>query len=117
MVADYLVTGFTNQMSPHSIPNQNHMIKAYEILSLFNKEELFNKQVDQLSSGEKQIVMIARVMIQNPKIIIVDEPTANLDVKNQIIVLNEIKKLSQKGYTIIVITHNPGHALAQKGKH
>ena len=54
--------------------------------------------------------------MQNPEIIIVDDPTANLDVKNQIAVLNQIKKLSQQGYTILITTHNPGHAYSMGGK-
>ena len=60
--------------------------------------------------------MIARVLLQNPEIIIVDEPTANLDVKNQIAVLNQIQRLSQQGYTVLVTTHNPGHAYSLGGK-
>lgn len=116
LVADYLVTGFINQMAPFSKPNSEYVQRAYDILSSFGKRNLFNKQINQLSSGEKQIVMVARVLLQNPKIIIFDEPTANLDVKNQIIVLNQIKKLSRKGYTILVTTHNPGHAYSMGGK-
>lgn len=116
LVADYLVTGFINQMSPFSKPNSSYVNKAYEILSNFGKQKLFNKHIEQLSSGERQIVMIARVLLQNPEIIIVDEPTANLDVKNQIAVLNQIKKLSEQGYTVIVTTHNPGHAYSMGGK-
>lgn len=116
LVADYLVTGFINQMSPFSKPGGEYVQKAYEVLSGFGKQELFNKQIDQLSSGERQIVMIARVLLQNPQIIIVDEPTANLDVKNQIAVLNQIQQLSAKGYTVLVTTHNPGHAYSMGGK-
>lgn len=116
LVADYLITGFVNQMSPFNSPDNVYVEKAYNILKSFGKEELFNKQIDQLSSGEKQIVMIARVLLQDPEIIIVDEPTANLDVKNQIAVLNQIKKLSEQGYTILVTTHNPGHAYSMGGK-
>lgn len=110
LVADYLVTGFLNKMTPFSKPNGEYVQRAYDVLSSFGKQELFNKQIDQLSSGERQIVMIARVLLQNPEIIIVDEPTANLDVKNQIAVLNQIQKLAAQGYTVLVTTHNPGHA-------
>ena len=116
LVADYLVTGFINQMTPFSKPNSENVQKAYGVLNNFGKEELFNKQIDQLSSGERQIVMIARVLLQNPQIIIVDEPTANLDVKNQIAVLEQIQKLSSQGYTVLVTTHNPGHAYSMGGK-
>lgn len=116
LVADYLVTGFLNQMTPFSKPNGDYIQKAYDVLRSFGKQELFNKQIDQLSSGERQIVMIARVLLQNPQIIIVDEPTANLDVKNQIAVLNQIQQLSAQGYTVLVTTHNPGHAYSMGGK-
>ena len=75
--------------------------EAFSVLERFGKQELFTKQVDQLSSGEKQLVMISRIILQNPEVIIVDEPTANLDVKNQIAVLEQIQKLSELGYTII----------------
>ena len=103
-------------MTPFSKPNSEYVQSAYDILSSFGKQNLFNKQIDQLSSGERQIVMIARVLLQNPEIIIFDEPTANLDVKNQIVVLNQIKKLSEQGYTVLVTTHNPGHAYSMGGK-
>ena len=116
LVADYLITGFVNQMTPFNNPNSKYAEQAYDVLKSFGKEELFNKQIDQLSSGEKQIVMIARVLLQNPEIIIVDEPTANLDVKNQIAILNQIKNLSERGYTVLVTTHNAGHAYSLGGK-
>ena len=116
IVADYLVTGFLNRMTPFSKPNNEYVQKAFDVLSSFGKQDLFNKQIEQLSSGERQIVMIARVLLQNPEIIIVDEPTANLDVKNQIAVLNQIQKLAAQGYTVLVTTHNPGHAYSMGGK-
>lgn len=116
LVADYLVTGFVNQMTPFAKPTKEYVDKAYAVLASFGKQDLFNKQIEQLSSGERQIVMIARVLLQNPEIIIVDEPTANLDVKNQIAVLDQIKQLSARGYTILITTHNPGHAFSMGGK-
>lgn len=116
LVADYLVTGFINQMTPFSKPSGEYVQKSYDTLSSFGKQDLFNKQIDQLSSGERQIVMISRVLLQNPQIIIVDEPTANLDVKNQIAVLNQIQQLANQGYTVLVTTHNPGHAYSMGGK-
>lgn len=116
LVADYLVTGLINQMNPFSKPGKEYVQSAHEILASFGKQYLFNRQINQLSSGELQIVMIARVLLQNPSVIIVDEPTANLDVKNQIAVLSQIKRLSSQGYTIIVTSHNPGHARTMDGK-
>ncbi len=116
LVADYLMTGFVSQMAPLSKPSDEYAQKAFDILERFSKQDLFNKQIDQLSSGERQIVMIARVLLQDPDVVIVDEPTANLDVRNQIAVLNEIRRLSSEGYTVVVTSHNPGHARVMGGK-
>ena len=115
-VADYLVTGFVNQTTALSRPTGKMVEDAHAVLARFNKQALFNKQIGQLSSGEKQLVMISRVIIQNPEIIVFDEPTSNLDVKNQIAVLGQIKQLSSLGYTVVVTTHNPGHAMTLGGK-
>lgn len=52
--------------------------------------DLLNRSIFELSSGELQIVKIARAILQNPKVIVFDEPTSNLDIKNQLIVLNQI---------------------------
>ncbi len=116
LVADYLVTGFLNQTAILSRPTSAMIKKAFSTLEQFGKQELFTKKVHQLSSGEKQLVMISRIILQNPEIIIVDEPTANLDVKNQIAVLEQIQKLSELGYTVLTTTHNPGHALCLGSK-
>lgn len=59
-----------------------------------------------LSGGEQQRVCIARALINEPKILLADEPTGNLDQKNGEIVLNLIKDLHQEGHTIILVTHN-----------
>jgi iron complex transport system ATP-binding protein len=56
------------------------------------------------------LVLIARALVQEAKLLVMDEPTANLDYGNQIRVLSHIKKLSAQGYSIILSTHNPDHA-------
>lgn len=61
----------------------------------------------QLSGGEQQRVCIARALINEPEILLADEPTGNLDEKNEIIVLELFKKLHLEGKTIILVTHNP----------
>ncbi|EJB5892712.1 ABC transporter ATP-binding protein [Campylobacter coli] len=61
----------------------------------------------QLSSGEQQRVCIARALINNPEILLADEPTGNLDEANEKIVLETLQKLKNEGKTIVLITHNP----------
>lgn len=112
LVADYLLTGYANTLTPFKKDAREKLSEVLDVLALFKKEELFNKKMDQLSSGEKQLVMISRAIVQNPDIILLDEPMANLDVKNQLSVLENICILKEKGYTVVLTTHNPGHALA-----
>ncbi|WP_141043413.1 ABC transporter ATP-binding protein [Campylobacter coli] len=61
----------------------------------------------QLSGGEQQRVCIARALINNPEILLADEPTGNLDEVNEKIVLETLQKLKNEGKTIVLITHNP----------
>ncbi|MGH2327023.1 ABC transporter ATP-binding protein [Campylobacter taeniopygiae] len=66
-----------------------------------------NHLPNQLSGGEQQRVCIARSLINNPEILLADEPTGNLDEANEEIVLQTLKKLKNEGKTIVLITHNP----------
>ena len=63
-----------------------------------------------LSGGERQLVMIARALAQNTRILYMDEPAANLDYGNQIRVMEEIRSLIREGYTVFQTTHNPDQA-------
>ncbi|MBZ7959466.1 ABC transporter ATP-binding protein [Campylobacter molothri] len=66
-----------------------------------------NHLPNQLSGGEQQRVCIARSLINNPELLLADEPTGNLDEANEEIVLQTLKKLKNEGKTIVLITHNP----------
>lgn len=73
-------------------------------LEKVNMERYKNRPVNMLSGGERQRVGIARALVKNPKIIIADEPTGNLDSKNSLEVMNIIKNISSK-YLVILVTH------------
>ena len=88
----------------HSIVNKE---QAIEVLKRVGLEHRLNHIPAHLSGGEQQRVCIARALINEPKILLADEPTGNLDQKNGEIVLNLIKELHKEGHTIILITHNP----------
>ena len=84
-----------------------------EVLSLLKLEDKMNHKPLELSGGEQQRVALARAIINNPAIILADEPTGNLDTENSQIVLDMFKELNQRlGQTIIMITHNPEAAEA-----
>ena len=66
-----------------------------------------NQKVSTLSGGEKQRAIIARAIVNNPDIIVCDEPTANLDRENSLLFIETLKDLKAKGKTVIVSTHDP----------
>src|SRR6185369_11467696 len=87
--------------------------RRHEVLSLLKLEDKMNHKPLELSGGEQQRVALARAVINNPAIILADEPTGNLDTENSQIVLDMFKELNQRlGQTIIMITNNPEAAEA-----
>jgi putative ABC transport system ATP-binding protein len=81
-------------------------LEINEVLEFANIAHKKDEEVLNLSGGEKQRVAIARALINDPKIIIADEPTANLDYENSLIFIDLIKKMKQLNKTIIVATHD-----------
>lgn len=110
-VLDYVVMGLASQIPLFSKPNKSHIKKALDALDSLGILEYKDRLYTELSGGEKQQVTIARAIVNNPKIIFFDEPTAHLDYANQIKVLRMIKEFSQKGYTVVFSSHDPNQAL------
>ena len=88
----------------HSMPDAK---EAMEALAAVGLAERAKHLPNQLSGGEQQRVCIARALINHPAILLADEPTGNLDEKNEYIVLDIFEKLHNAGSTIIVVTHDP----------
>lgn len=111
-VFDVVLMGqFAHQQGLFSkISRQNKMV-AMESLTILGIEKLRDKNFSKLSGGQKQLVLIARAMAQQPSFIVMDEPTANLDLGNQVKVLNTAVMLKQRGYGVIMNTHSPEQAL------
>jgi putative ABC transport system ATP-binding protein len=88
----------------HGVINERKAIDALKKVGLGHRLDHIPSH---LSGGEQQRVCIARALINEPKILLADEPTGNLDQKNGEIVLNLFKQLHEEGHTIILVTHNP----------
>jgi len=88
----------------HSIIDEEQAKEALELVGLGQR---LNHIPGHLSGGEQQRVSIARALINQPAIILADEPTGNLDQVNGEIVLDLFKKLYKKGHTIVIVTHDP----------
>ena len=80
---------------------------AEKELSRLGIGEFIKKNVKQLSGGQKQRVAIARALVNNPEMIVADEPTGSLDSQSQENVLEIFKELAEAGKTVIIVTHNP----------
>src|SRR5690606_8875603 len=83
---------------------------ARQALGTLGIEALAERPYPQLSGGEKQLVLIARALVQEPSALIMDEPTASLDFGNQVRVLKQMKALATRGIGLLFCTHQPEHA-------
>ncbi len=96
----------------YSRKKANRKQKATEILKEVGLGEKLKNRPNQLSGGEQQRVSIARALVNDPEIILADEPTGNLDSKTGAAIFELLRELNQKGKTVVVVTHD--NSLAEK---
>ncbi|MBU5590183.1 ABC transporter ATP-binding protein [Clostridium sp. MSJ-4] len=102
-------TALENVMMPlifAGVSGRERKVKAMSALKLVDLEDKAKNKPMEMSGGQRQRVSIARALVNSPKIIFADEPTGNLDSKNGRNVMDLLKDLNKKGYTIIMVTHN-----------
>ena len=109
-VLDMVTMGMTNQIGLLHAPGQEHKEKAMAALESLGIAGLASRGCNQISGGERQLMLLARALVQKARLLIMDEPTANLDYGNSYRVMQRIRTLGEQGYTVIFSTHEPNHA-------
>ena len=114
-VFNFVLMGRAPKVGMFERPTNKDFEVVQKILEEVGIADLADKPYTEISGGERQQATIARALVQEPKAILFDEPTAHLDYGNQLKTLRVIKSLSEKGYAVIITTHNPDHAIMLGG--
>ena len=111
-----VLLGRSSHMNAFSTPQKTDYQKAEEVMALLGISGLAEKKCNAISGGELQMVLIARALASEPKVLILDEPESNLDFRNQLVVLDAMGRLAREGMTCVFNTHYPAHALQRSDK-
>ena len=109
-VHDMVLMGTTTQMGSFSCPRQAQIDAADAAIDRLGIGFLKDRGYRNISGGERQLVLIARAMAQQARILIMDEPSSSLDFGNRIRVMQTLRSLVADGYTVIQSTHDPDQA-------
>ncbi|MDD2484484.1 MAG: ABC transporter ATP-binding protein [Eubacteriales bacterium] len=109
-VKEVVVMGRAAHLGKFSTPSKHDYAKCDLIMEKLGILHLKEKIYTQISGGERQLVLIARSLAQEPKLLLMDEATSNLDFKNTVRVLQQIINMSSENIGVIMITHFPEHA-------
>lgn len=111
-VIDAVIMGLNAKQKFFATPKKKDYEKAEAMLEHMGVIKLRDKYCNELSGGELQMVMMARALVSEPELLILDEPESNLDMKNQLQIVNAIERVAADFHTSCLInTHFPNHAL------
>lgn len=110
-VIDFVLMGRASRTGTLGRPKEEDEKMCMEVLESMNIAHLAQQSYMKISGGERQQLLIARAIVQQPEVVLFDEPTAHLDFGNQHRVLKRVKQMADEGYSVIITTHNPDHAL------
>jgi len=114
-VLNFVLMGRAPKIGIFKRPNRDDEDAAFEALETLNIAHLANRPYTEISGGERQQATIARAVAQNPAVILFDEPTAHLDYGNQHRILLLLRSMARRGFSVVLTTHNPDHAILLGG--
>jgi ABC-type cobalamin/Fe3+-siderophores transport system ATPase subunit len=109
-VIDTVLMGRTAHCGALAAPGKNDRRIAAEALAMLDIGHLCDRPYTEVSGGERQLVLVARALAQQPRVLVMDEPTASLDFGHQVIVLDRVQRLADSGIALVMATHFPDHA-------
>ena len=110
-VETVVLMGRTAHGNLFSAPSAHDRAVTQAVLERFGIAKLSQRPYTEISGGERQLVLLARALAQEPQFVVLDEPTASLDFGNQGKVMSEIRGLAASGHGVLFTTHDPNHAL------
>ena len=115
-VLETVLLGLSGKTGVFRAPGEKEVVLAEETLSRLGIAYLEEKRCSALSGGELQMVFLARALVSEPEILVLDEPESGLDFRNQLIVLETLTELKKSGMACVFNTHYPEHALSRADK-
>lgn len=110
-VLDYVAMGRAPHLKLYAAPSREDFALVEKVLERLDILGLAERSYAELSGGQRQLVDVARAIVQQPRLILFDEPTSALDYGNQVKVLKMVAELAREGYAIVMTTHNPDHPI------
>jgi iron complex transport system ATP-binding protein len=109
-VREFVLMGRTAHLGALASPSRRDHDVVGKVLESLEIAHLAERPVNQISGGERQLALVARALAQEPRLLVMDEPTASLDFGNQVRILERMRNLGGKGIAILFSTHAPDHA-------
>lgn len=109
-VLDLVLMGRTAHLGPFAAPRAVDRERARQALTDLGIWGLAEREANRISGGQRQLCLVARALAQDTRLLVMDEPTASLDLGNRLLVLDRVKHLQAQGYGIVFSTHDPDQA-------
>lgn len=115
-VLECVLMGMSAQLSLFERPGKAQRARAMQMLKTLGIDHLATRGCTKISGGERQLMLLARALVQDARTLIMDEPTASLDYGNGCRVMERVAELSSRGYSVIFSTHDPNQAFSYASK-